>query len=391
MRIGVDIRGLLTGQRSGIEQYTLKVLERLLPLDPHNTYVLFYVAYRDMDTRFADLLQEAPWLKQPNVEVRTLKWINFPLLLHALWKPLDWPKADLICGGLDVMWQPSPRLLPVSRRCQTVITFHDLVFELFPQFYTWQSRLWQWQMSYSYLARMAQRLIAVSQSTQDDLVKLYEVDPAKISVIYEGVDPAYFVAPDPSWLADLRQRFSVEDDYLYYVGSLEPRKNILAAIRGLGYLKQQGFVKIKLVISGGKSWLNEAIFAEIEKLSLKEAVVFTGFVTEAEKIAWLRGAKAFIFPSFYEGFGLPVLEAMAAGCPVITSKVSSLPEVAGAAAILVDPANQTEINHSLLKLVTDTNWAQELSTKGMMRARQFTWEQTARSTLKVLTHGGLPR
>jgi len=265
MRIGIDIRGLLTGQRSGIEQYTLKLLEHLLSIDRTNAYVLFYVAYRDLDARLADLIQEAPWLQQPNVEIKKLRWVNFPLLLHALWKPLNWPKADRVCGGLDVMWQPSPRLLPVSYRCRTVITFHDLVFELFPEFYTWQSRLWQWQMGYSYLARTADRLIAVSQSTKNDLVKFYRADPAKITVIYEGVDPAYFTSLDSNILTDLRQRFNIEENYLYYVGSLEPRKNVLAAIRGLGYLKQQGFVNMKLVISGGKSWLNEAIFAEIEK------------------------------------------------------------------------------------------------------------------------------
>lgn len=388
MRIGVDIRGFLTGQQSGIEQYTLKILEHILKIDQQNTYVLFYVSYRDLDDRLAALLETIPFLRQSNVEIRKLPWANFPLLLHALWKPLDWPKVDRICGGLDVMWQPSPRLLPVSRRCQTVITFHDLVFELFPQFYTWKSRLWQWQMSYPYLARTADRLIAVSQSTRQDLVRLYRVNPSKITVIPEGVDPAYFEPADPLLIKSLRDKFNITDDYLYYVGSIEPRKNVAAIIRGLGYLKEQGFANIKLVISGGKGWLNEAIFAEVDNLRLETEVIFTGRVTEAEKIAWLQGAKAFVFPSLYEGFGLPVLEALAAGCPVITSKVSSLPEVTGEAAILIDPRNQTEINAALRKISTDPALATDLASAGRRRASQFNWLTAARTTLNVLTYGG---
>jgi len=389
MRIGVDIRGLITGQQSGIEQYTLKILEYLLRLDQNNTYVLFYVAYRDWDDRWEALANALPWLRQPNVEVKKLKWINFPLLLHALWKPLGWPQVDRICGGLDAMWQPSPRLLPVSKHCRTVITFHDLVFELFPQFYTWKSRLWQWQMSYAYLARTADQIIAVSQNTKQDLINIYHIDSQKVTVIYEGVDPEYFApAGDSQLLKDLKNKFGIAEDYLYYIGSLEPRKNIIAIIRGLSYLKHQGFVNMKLVVSGGKGWLNEAVFAEVAKLNLQTEVIFTGSVTEEEKQAWLKGARAFVFPSLYEGFGLPVLEAMAAGCPVITSKTSSLPEVTGTTALLIDPHRPNELNLALVRLLTDTNFAKQSAEQGRARAHQFKWETAATETLKILMYGG---
>jgi len=387
MRIGIDIRGLLTGQHSGVEQYTLKVLEQLLRLDQHNTFVLFYVSYRDLDKKLADLISSASWLQQNNVEIRKLKWVNFPLLLHALWKPLDWPKVDKICGGLGVMWQPSPRILPVSRRCRQVITFHDLVFEIFPQFYTWKSRAWQWQMSYPYLARTADQLIAVSQSTKNDLEKLYHIKPEKIKVIYEGVESSYFDPIDDYVVKVLKEKFNVPEKYLYYIGSLEPRKNVIAIVRTLAYLKEQN-VNIKLVVSGGKSWLEGPIFAEIEKLHLAGHVVFTGSVTEAEKIAWLQGATVFLFPSLYEGFGLPVLEAMAAGCPVVTSNVSSLPEVVGEAAVLVDPNDQNSINIAVANLCSDPNLANRYSEQGRVRAKQFNWEETAKTTLNILLHGG---
>lgn len=387
MRIGVDIRGLLTGQRSGVEQYALKVLEQLLRLDQQNIFVLFYVSYRGLDQQLANLIAEAPWLRQSNVEIRKLKWINFPLLLHALWKPLDWPKVDKICGGLGVMWQPSPRILPVSQRCRQVITFHDLVFEIFPQFYTWKSRLWQWQMSYPYLAKTADQLIAVSQNTKHDLEKLYHIKPEKIQVIYEGVEPIYFQPVNVDSINQLKQKFNVSGQYLYYIGSLEPRKNVVAIVKSLAYLKEQN-VNIKLVISGAKSWLEGPIFAEVEKLHLTQDVVFTGPVTEIEKVAWLQGATVFLFPSLYEGFGLPVLEAMAAGCPVVTSNVSSLPEVVGGAAILVDPTDQTAINLAVKNLCSDPNLAHKYVEQGRARAKRFKWEETAKATLNILLHGG---
>ena len=389
MRIGVDIRGLLTGKRSGVEQYTLKILEHLLASDHHNTYVLFYVSYRDLDDNFKALLKEAPFLKQGNVEVKTLRWINFPLLLHAIWKPLDWPKADKICGGLDLMWLPFPRLLPLSRRCRLVITFHDLVSDIFPQFYTWQSRLWQWQMSYPYLARRADKLIAVSQSTRDDLIRIYGVDGKKVQVISEGVDEVYFSAPSLRAQRNVRRKFKIDGDFIYYVGSLEPRKNLPMVIRGLAYVKAQPqFDKMKLVISGGKSWLAEGIYEEVNNLKLKKSVVFTGQVTETEKIAFLHQARVFAFPSLYEGFGLPVIEAFAAGCPVITSNVSSLPEVAGGAAALIDPTDQTTFNQALNKILTHASYPHNLVTKGKLQAKKFSWAKAAEQTLNVFLNGG---
>lgn len=392
MRIGVDIRCLLTGQKSGIEQYTIKLLEYLLQLDYKNTYVLFYVSYRNIDEKMDQLVQEYPFLAKDNVEIKTLKWINFPLLLHALWKPLEWPKVDKICGGLDIMWLPSPRLLPVSSKCRLIITFHDLIFELFPQFYTRQSRLWQWQMNYPYLARMATNILTISKSTKNDLIKLYEISPEKIKIVYAGVDELYFRNPDIETTEQLRKKFKINDQFIYYIGSLEPRKNILSIIRSLHYFYESKALKsdkIKLVISGSKSWLTNTIFDEIKKLGLENKVIFTGTVSEVEKIAFLHMAQVFVFPTFYEGFGLPVLEAMAAGCPVITSNVSSLPEVTDGAAVLVDPNNQSEINLALEKVLLNAQFANLLATKGKLQAKKFSWTKTALTTLKVFNNGGI--
>jgi glycosyltransferase involved in cell wall biosynthesis len=266
LRIGVDLRPLLTGQISGIEQYTISVLSELLRIDHDNTYVLFYVRYQDLERNFLELLERYPILKSSNVEIRPLKWVNIPLLLHATFKPLNWPKADLVCGGLDVMWMPSPMLLPVSRHCAKITTVHDLIFQLFPQFFTLKSRIWQWQMNYAYEARTSDRVIAVSNNTKRDMVKYWHINPSQIEVIYEGVDKNYFNSPDEKLFAELKQRWKLSEQYIYFVGSVEPRKNLITVVRALHQLRSQNNDTIKLVVSGGKSWLTSELYQTITDL-----------------------------------------------------------------------------------------------------------------------------
>ncbi|MEA1909480.1 MAG: glycosyltransferase family 1 protein [Patescibacteria group bacterium] len=389
MRIGVDIRGFLTGKRSGIEQYTINVLTRLITIskDKPIVWVLFYVSYKDLDKKLEILKSDYPILNSPNVEVKSLDWPNVPLLLHFLWKIFSWPKTDKVSAGLDVMWQVSPRLLPVSSKCKTIITFHDLVFDIFPQFYNFKSRLWQWQMNYRKLGRGADKIIAVSDSTKNDLVKIYNIKPEKIEVIYEGVGDEYLNEGDGVSKLGLQQKFNIPEEYLYYVGSLEPRKNLIMAVRGLNHLKANGFDKIKLVLSGSKSWLTKDLSDEIDKLQLSNQVILTGSVTEKEKIGLLKNAKIFVFPTFYEGFGLPVLEAFACKLPVISSNLSSIPEIAEGAAALVDPYNQNEFNEALVQTLTDPEKYSQMQDLGLKRAKEFTWGKTAEKTLKVL-YGG---
>jgi len=384
LRIGVDLRPVLTGQISGVEQYTISVLGELLAIDPHNTYVLFYVSYKNQDRHLLDLLARYPALKSPNVEIRKLKWINWPMLLHGFFKPLNWPKADVICGGLDAMWMPSPMLLPLSSRCARITTFHDLIFFLFPQFYTLKSRIWQWQMDYPYEGRISDAVIAVSKNTKRDLIKLLHTDPGKIQVIYEGVAEAYSKTPDEAVFAHLKNKWHLPDTYIYYVGSIEPRKNLVTVVRALKQLQEEIGDTIKLVVSGGKSWLENELYQTIKELGLERQVIFTGRVEEAEKIALLQHALAFVFPSFYEGFGLMVLEAFAAGCPVITSNVASLPEVAGDAGILVEPTDSHRIAEAIKKLLQDASWRAELIRRGKVLAKPFSWEATARQTLAAI-------
>jgi glycosyltransferase involved in cell wall biosynthesis len=384
MRIGVDLRPLLTGQISGIELYTISVLSELLTIDHNNTYVLFYVSYRNQDQHLNDLLSRHPVLKSPNVEIRKLKWPDFPVWLHFCLKTLNWPKADQVCGGLDVMWMPSPRLLPLSGTCAKVTTFHDLIIYIFPQFFTLKSRLWQWQMNYPHEAETSDTVIAVSKTTKQDIVKLLRTNPSKIKVIYEGVDRSYFNSPDEKLFAELKTRWNLPKQYIYFVGSVEPRKNLVTVVRALKELRGSFGDTIKLVVSGGKSWLDSDLYKQIDELGLKDSVIFTGRVSEAEKITFLNHAFVFAFPSFYEGFGLMILEAFAAGCPVITSDNSALPEVAGDAGILIDATDVSQLATEIHNLLNNPARRDEMITRGREIAHQFTWEATARRTLEVI-------
>ena len=383
MRIGVDFRGVLTGQISGVEQYTLQILRALLEIDKTNTYVLFYVSYRDQDKVLENLKKEYPFLNNSNVEVAKLKWVNFPLSLHAFFKPLDWPKADIVAGGLDLMFMPAPRLLPISKKCKKVTTFHDLIFLIYPQFYTLSSRLWQWQMSYPYEARTSDAVIAVSNTTKNDLIRLANADEKKIEVVYEGVGKEYFADKDEATFADLKSRFNLPQKYIYYIGSIEPRKNLKSVILALSIYKENHSDTIKLVLSGSKSWLSSDLYQLVQELQLDDDVIFTGRVTDEEKIALLQHATIFAFPSFYEGFGLMVLEAFACSCPVIISDRGALPEVAGDAALVVDPDKPEEIAEAITSINKDDSLKQQLIQKGLKRAKEFTWETAAERTLKI--------
>jgi glycosyltransferase involved in cell wall biosynthesis len=383
MRIGVDIRGLLTGKISGVEQYTLQILRHLLEIDKTNTYVLFYVDYKNYNQIFAQLLEDYPFLRQANVSTQTLKWPDLPLLMHMVFKTLNLPLIDKVCGGLDVMFMPSPRLLPLSRDCAKVTTVHDLIFMIHPEFFTLTSRLWQWQMSYGYEIRTSDLAISVSDNTKKDIMRFTLAQPGRVRVVLEGVGEECFV-DQTSVLNELRKKFELPQQYIYFVGSLEPRKNLGTLIHALKDLNSLGNDTIKLVISGQKSWMFESVKELIAQLDLTDRIIFTGPVSEAEKIALLGGASVFVFPSVYEGFGLMILEAFATKTPVIISDSSSLPEVADDAAIAVPIYDHQAMAESIHRVVTDVSLRKNMIERGLRRAHQLTWQKAAKETLQIL-------
>jgi glycosyltransferase involved in cell wall biosynthesis len=255
-----------------------------------------------------------------------------------------------------------------------VITIHDLAFLLYANIQTADSlRYYAGQIQRA--VRQADHIIAVSYTTRDDLIRLLHVPAEKITVIWEGIHPSFRVQEHPV--------VELPDDYLLFVGTIEPRKNIPHLLQGYAILKSRQKTVPKLVLVGQKGWLSEESFAAIEGLGLQQDVIWLGGVPFNELPALYNRAKILVYPSLYEGFGFPPLEAMACGTPTITSDRGALKEIAGEAALYVNPDEPESIADALQKLLSDESLYQTLREKGLAHIRQFSWEQTARQTLAV--------
>jgi glycosyltransferase involved in cell wall biosynthesis len=289
--------------------------------------------------------------------------------------------------------------IPLIRRpdLKTVVTIHDVGFQEYLETYQrWWGRLYEGRVS-NYAARNATHLIAVSESTKKDLVEKVGVASEKITVIYEGVNHGIFRqqfidSPKANRrlqanlaIEQLRRKYGIDGDYLLFVGTVQPRKNLARLIDAFSLLTSH-FPLLNLVIVGKKGWLSDEVYAAPQKFGVGERVKFLGYVPTEDIVSLMNGAKAFVFPSLYEGFGLVVLEAMACGCPVVASNISSLPEVVEDAGILVDPYRVEDIARGV-KEVLELNGEerQNLVQKGLVQARKFTWEKAARETVKIFT------
>lgn len=277
------------------------------------------------------------------------------------------------------IYHAAEHLLPNLRR-PTVLTVHDLIFERFPEHHTWTNRFFL-KLGMPLFVRAADAIIAVSQHTRRDLIELYHVPAAKIHVIYEGIDER-FAPIDPLGIAAVRRKYGIERPYLLMVGTLEPRKNHATALRALARLKADGFLHC-LVIAGGHGWLFDPIRTLVGELELSADVLFTGRVADDDLPALYSGADCFLMPSLYEGFGFPVLEAMACGTPVVCSNRSSLPEVVGDAALLVDPEDEERLASAVGHLLTDAHLRSQLRQRGEQQATGFRWSECAAETARI--------
>jgi glycosyltransferase involved in cell wall biosynthesis len=290
----------------------------------------------------------------------------------------------------DSLFIPA-HVLPLYHPRRSIVTVHDLGYLYYPEAHTPRSRKYlDWSTRYS--ARNAHTVIAISQATANDLIKHYGIDRAKIRVIPHGYDRENFhPVQDPAQIADARARYGIEPGpYLFYVGTIQPRKNLerlLEAFAALvndpsfGYPARK---QLQLVLGGKPGWLSEPIMAKAASLKMDAQIKVVGYVADNDLPALYSGAEAFVFPSLYEGFGLPALEAMACGTPVICSNAGSLPEVVGEAAILHSPQSVEEIGAALRRLLLSDTLQAELRYKGLQQADKFSWEKCAAKTLEAI-------
>jgi glycosyltransferase involved in cell wall biosynthesis len=367
MLIGVDASRAILPQRTGTENYSLYLIQALSRVGPGHRYRLYT---REMPP--PGLLPSSA-----NVEVRSMPWPR--LWTHGR---LSW---EMLWHPPDLLFVPA-HVLPLIHPPSSVVTVHDLGYLYYPQAHPPFQR-WYLDCSTRYHCRVAAHIIADCQVTKDDLIRHYRAVPERITVIYAAYDAERYRPADSTARTSARARYGLEGPYLLYVGTLQPRKNLSRLLEAFARLRETR-EELTLVIVGKKGWLYEPLFRQVRELGLETSVFFTGYIPEDDLPLLLSGATAFVLPALYEGFGLPVLEAMACGTPVVCSNVASLPEVAGDAALLADPLDVEDLAEAMMRIVEDTALRRELVARGLERVRTFSWERCARQTLEVLEKVG---
>ncbi len=375
MNIGIDIRVLARGARTGVEEYVINLLSYLLPLESKANYHLFYNALRKVNLDY-------PWLSLDNVELKDFKIPNRLFFTSATY--FNRPRIDKLLKGIEAYFNPHFFVSPVSLKCRKIMTFHDLSFIHYPEFFSWRKRLWQrFLMKTRKEARGADKIIAVSNSTKTDLINLYQIKEEKIKVIYSGVGEQFKPGENREKEEEIRGKYNLPDKFILYFGTIEPRKNLIGLIKAFESVRKKQL--IRLVIAGTKGWLYKDVFKAVNQSKYRDDIAFTGFVDEKDKPVLYGLAELFIYPSFFEGFGFPPLEAMACGLPTIVSNNSSLPEVVGDGALMINPLNIDELAWAMETVLTDNDLRNHLTKKGLERAKKFSWQKCARETLGVLT------
>ncbi len=377
MHIAIDYTAAVQ-QRAGIGRYTRELVGALLRLEEAreaHRYTLFAAA----GGRTASVGEFPPAVRRRFLPLND-EWVA--RLWHRARLPIP---VETFTGPIDLFYSPDFVLPPTRPRTRTLLTVHDLSFLRYPDHFV--PKLVQ------YLSRVvpesvrrADRVLADSEATRADLVDLLGTPPEKVEVLYSGVDERFRPEGEPGERERLRARYGLDRPYVLSVGTIQPRKNYIRLIRAFARLPVSG---VMLVIAGARGWLYEEVLAEAARQA--ERVRILGFVEDEDLPALYRGASLFVFPSFYEGFGLPVLEAMACGVPVVCSCASSLPEVAGDAALLVDPHDEEGLREAMERALEDEGLRREMTARGRARAAAFTWERAARGLMAAFAEVGIRR
>jgi len=369
MKIGIDYTSAAT-QGAGIGRYTRELMRALLALPSNNRYSFFYASRNHIDTSN---------FQPPTSNLRRLpfhdKWLM--RVWHRLRVPLP---VELVVGKVDLFHSPDFTLPPTLSGVPTLLTVHDLSFIRDPDS-AWPSLRAFLKKAVPRSVKRATHVLADSQATKNDLVELFGTPAAKITVLYSGVDARFTPVRDQAEIDRGCAKYQVPRPFILSVGTLQPRKNYGRLIEAVAQFAP--ILPHHLVITGGEGWLYETIFEQVKRLGLEDRVHFPGFVDDADLPALYSAADLFALVSLYEGFGLPLLEAMACGTPVIGSNVSSLPEVIGDVGLQVDPRNVDDIAHALRQMIDQPELRERSIGLGLERAKMFTWDKAARELLGI--------
>lgn len=357
MRIAIDVRKLYD---FGIGTYVRNLLRQLSRLDHDTEYVLLG---RPGDDGFAgELGENFRLVAESSGQYSVGEQLSIPLKLGR---------------ASPNLFHTPHYVLPVLTPCRSIVTIHDCIHLIFPQYL-------HNRMAYAYARAMfwtavhrASRILTVSEASKRDILRFFEVPETKVSVIYNAIDERFHRQPPEEETLRVRERYQLHDRFLMYAGNVKPHKNLERLIRAFVLLRQDGLDDLKLLVTGSEVSRYSALRRTVHRYNLHKHVRFLGYQSENTLAALYRLADVFVFPSLYEGFGLPPLEAMAAGTPVVVSNVSSLPEVVGDAGVLVNPYDPRSIADGIRKVLTDRTLRSDLRARGLARARSFSWPASA--------------
>lgn len=375
MRICIDVRLLAKRRPAGIDKYTSFLVDEILKNTRKGEEVaLFYNGYRKMPPyeswRGAKEIIEKSW---PN---------RFFDLSSRLFR---WPRLDEFIKA-DVFFSPHFNILALNEPKKRVITFHDLSFIHHPDFYSRRQQFWHWLQHYRRQVGECGGIIAVSDFTKSDLIDYFSFPADRIKRIYSGINPVYRkLEKNDMGLADFRKRRGLAKPFVLYLGSLEARKNINLIIKAFNFIKQDKNLKLlRLILAGSPGWGSETIFEEADASPYRKDILFAGSVSDTEALYFYNSAEVFIYPSFFEGFGFPPLEAQSCGIPVVASDRSSLPEILGSSAVLINPWRVDDLVLAIKSVILDSGSRNKLIQAGFENIKRFSWKKSSLETLKFL-------
>jgi len=352
MKIGIDGSRAFIKNRTGIEEYSYQVIKNLRNKLRSAQVVLYLKHDQKVDFDLPD------------------SWS-----IRKLWAPRLWTQLrlslEILRHPVDVLFIPA-HTVPIIHPKDTIVTIHGLEYEFCPGAYSWWERFYMRRVIKN-SCKWAKKIIAVSNNTKKDLMKLYKMPDGKITVVYEGYDNQI-----------QNSKLKVNYKYLLFIGRLEERKNIIGIIKAFEMLKEKYRIPHKLILAGKFGYGGKSIMNHISRMRHKNNIIFPGFVSEEKKWKLLKNADVFLFPAFYEGFGLPILEAQSAGTPVIAGNNSSIPEVARNSAILVNPGNIKEITDAAFRLISSAGLRSDIIRRGYENIRRFSWEKCGKQISEVL-------
>jgi len=363
MRIAINCRSFLLKKYTGIGRYAYNLVKSLSAIDAQNQYFLY------ASKGFFDLKRQLPKIHAKNF----------------------YPRLDMFGRGpekslsnIDLYHAPSPEELP-SVSGKIIVTVHDLIHKVYPQGHTAET-IAQTEKYFKQIVARADKIICCSQNTSQDLRKFFAVAEPRIAVVAQGVDSHVFRVLTSFERQDIEivlRRKGVTLPFLLFIGTIEPRKNLANLIKAFRFLKERKIFAGKLVVAGMKGWMQENLLADIAAQGLQKDIVFLGYLTDEELCGLYNAAEVFVFPSFYEGFGFPILEAFNCGAAVVTSSTSSCAEVAQEAACLIRPEDVDDLAQGIQRVLEDKEYRSHLKAKALVRAKDFSFEKTARETLAV--------